>query len=187
VSNLGRWDTWYTGLTLDTPQTYGDVCTYELGAQWLKDCDPIYDLGCGKGGFWSTTNAMGMSNMVLGVDGSNTPFAGRIVDLATFVDRPAPGVFMRHVIEHDYRWRDILDNAFALFTDRMVLVLFTPMQQETHEIDWHDDIGVPDIGFSAPELCRIFEDAGVQCCSFATYRTATQYGEETVFLLEKPL
>lgn len=183
-TNIGKWDRWYNGLTLETPQTYGDSATYEMGAGWLAGCDPIYDLGCGKGGFWSTIRALGMSTMILGVDGSQTPFAGRIVDLATFVDRPAPGVFMRHVLEHDFRWVDILTNAIALFDHRMVLVLFTPLQPETKQIAWNADPGVPDIGFAPADIEWIFDNHGLSYTR-GTYKTGTQYGEETVFFVEK--
>lgn len=184
MSNVGKWDRWYDGVTLDEPQTYGDDATYRMGAEFLRGCDPIYDLGCGKGGFWSTLHAMGLNNMVLGVDGSQTPFAGRIVDLTTFADRPAPGVFMRHVLEHNYEWEKILRNAVQLFTGRMVLVLFTPLQPETKQIAWNEDPGVPDIGFAAADIERLLEDHGLSYTR-GTYRTGTQYGEETVFFVQK--
>lgn len=185
MTNVGKWDRWYIGVTEDEPQTYGDTVTYEIGTQWLRSCAVVYDLGCGKGGFWKVSQDAGANYMVLGVDGSVTPFAGIVTDLATFRDRAADGVFMRHVLEHDYRWRDILENALAMFTERMVLVLFTPMQIETHEIAWNEDPGVPDIGFAAGDLQRIFDDHKIEW-SMATYRTNTQYRQETVFLLEKP-
>lgn len=197
TTNVGKWDRWYLGLTTDTPQTYGDTITYEMGVEWLRGSNLVYDFGCGKGGFQKVaTEKMEPWPLldtfpVLGVDGSKTPFANIIADLVEFkVDTDVfsedfkASVFMRHVIEHDYRWRRILENALESFTYRMVLVLFTPAQRETHEIAWNEDPGVPDIGFETAELVAICAQHHV-VGEVATYRTNTQYGEETVFLLEK--
>lgn len=194
---VGKWDRWYHGLQRHEPQLYGDDITYRLGAKWLRGSNLVYDLGCGKGGFkhvfddearaWPSLEQV----PVLGVDGSKTPFADIhadltdfTVELGYFAEGFKVSVFMRHVIEHDYRWRDILENAVASFNHRMVLVLFTPTQPETHEIAWNEDPGVPDIGFSVPELVTLFAQHGV-IGDVGTYRTNTQYGEETIFLLSK--
>lgn len=186
TSNTGKWDRWYNGLTIDTPQTYGDTITYEIGASFLNDCNIVQDWGCGKGGFGMVAIGDAYDFKVIGIDGSRTPFADFCCDLVLFqAVPPVDGIFMRHVLEHDYQWRTILENAIKSFTKRMVLVLFTPMQHETHEIAWNEDPGVPDIGFSYGELAEIFTAAGLKWERY-TYRTNTQYKEETVFLLEKP-
>ena len=54
---------------------------------------------------------------------------------------------MRHILEHNYEWARILDNALASFTERMALILFTPEQEVTEEIAFRSDVGVPDIAF----------------------------------------
>lgn len=203
TSNLGKWDRWYQGVTLDDPQTYGDETTYRLGAEWLRGSNIVYDLGCGKGGFVFTAAGM-MKDWplldtfpVLGVDGSKTPFADITADLTEFkVDLTAfdkhfrCSVFIRHVIEHDWKWEQILRNAASSFNYRMFLVLFTPLQNETHEIAWNEDPGVPDIGFAPLDVIRVIGDTvhengrdGIM--HFETdIKTRTQYGSETTIAVE---
>lgn len=179
MSNLGKWDRWYYGLRKDDPQPYGDTATYQLGADWLQNCALIEDWGCGKGWF----SRFVPTEKYRGVDGSHSPFAGTIVDLSTYRSNVS-GIYMRHVIEHNYEWRTVLLNALNSFTDRMVLVLFTPMADETHEIFYSPDPGVPDISFSMSDLITLFELAGVSSKS-ETLESRTNYGEETIFYLEK--
>lgn len=178
-TNLGKWDRWYAGLT--NPQPYGDSTTYQLGAEWLEGLDLIEDWGCGKGWF-RTFIPDGVSYR--GIDGSATPFAAEIVDLAEYRST-VPGIFMRHVLEHDYRWRAILANALASFTERMVLVLFTPLAVETHQIAWNEDPGVPDLSFRLADIETYLQMLG---CTWTVehLETATQYGVETVLRIAKP-
>lgn len=175
-SNVGKWSRWY-GLLGDEPEPYGDTITYQAGAEWLAECPQVEDWGCGKG--W-------MSRFVeparyRGLDGSYSRFADEVVDLALYRSQ-TPGLFMRHVLEHDYRWRDILDNAVASFTDRMVLVLFTPLQKETRELAFNPDPGVPDIGFAKRDITDRFGDVVWKA---KTVETRTQYGSETSFYLRR--
>lgn len=176
-SNAGRWDRWYTGLDPAAPEPYGDTDTYRIGADWLADCALVEDWGCGKG--WLTRFVP--RDRYRGVDGSSTPFADVVADLANYRSS-VPGVFMRHVLEHDYRWETILANAVASFTERMVLVLFTPLADETHEITFAEDPGVPDLSFRLDDITAHFDGLTV---SHQTLPTATQYGTETIFLLER--
>ena len=185
ISNLGKWDRWYAGI--DEPQTYGDTVTYEIGRSWLQACDVVYDWGCGKGGFQLVSKLARYE--VRGIDGSATPFAYTIMDLVDLkhVLGPAEAVvghFMRHVLEHDYRWQHILTNFLDNISYRGVLVLFTPMQPYTHEIAWNEDPGVPDIGFRKLDVVDPILERDLAVTS-GTYKTITQYGEETVFLIEK--
>lgn len=168
--NVGLWDRWYAGLA--DPQPYGDDTTYLLGAEFLADCPLVEDWGCGKGWFRTFTNP----DRYRGVDGSCTPFADVIADLATYRS-VVPGVFMRHVLEHDYRWADILENAAASATDRLVVVLFTPLGDTTREIAFAPDPGVPDISFRLDDILDRLEAFTVDV---ETLTTATQYGTETI-------
>lgn len=174
VSNLGKWDRWYAGLT--EPQPYGDTPTYEMGAEFLAPCEMVEDWGCGKGWF-RRFRRDGYS----GVDGSWSPFADVVADLVTYRSS-VPGVFMRHVLEHNYDWAAILDNAVASFTERMVLVTFTPFSDRTHEITFAPDPGVPDMSFRLSDLTDRFGDATWRC---EELQTATQYGVEAIFFLER--
>jgi hypothetical protein len=177
LTNLGRWDRWY-GLLGDDPEPYGDPTTYQLGAGWLRDCSLVEDWGCGKG-YLKTFIPPARYR---GLDGSRTPFADEVVDLARYRSR-VPGIFMRHVLEHDLRWTRILDNAVASFTERMALIVFTPLVAETQEVAFNDDPGVPDIAFNIDDLTSRFGGARWRS---ETLVTGTQYEVETVFFLERP-
>jgi hypothetical protein len=174
-AQLGKWDRWYAGVT--EPEAFGDTSTYELGAKYLARCRTVTDWGCGKGGM----RLFVKPDRYRGVDGSVSPFVDEIVDLAEYTEQ-SEGIFMRHVLEHDYRWRDILANACAAFTKRLVLVLFTPPADETHEIAFADDPGVPDIAFCIGDLAEFFEPFKWR---HETLATATQYGTETIFYVAR--
>lgn len=173
-SNMGLWESWYVGLT--DPQPYGDDTTYQRGADWLSDCELVEDWGCGKG--WMRKF---VSTGYRGIDGTASMFADIVADLVAYRST-VPGVFMRHVLEHDYRWREILENAVASFTERMVLVVFTPMAAITHEITFHLTPGVPDMGFAESDLTSCFGDAA---WTSETLQTQTQYGVETIFYIRR--
>jgi hypothetical protein len=168
--NLGKWDVWYKDATQRTP--YGDALTYQLGAAFLAGLQ-IEDWGCGYGHFAEYIPCRG-------VDGSCSPFADEVADLAEYRSA-TEGLFMRHVLEHDERWKAILDNAVASFTKRMVLVLFTPWAEKTEVLTW-TLLGVPDISFSKTDITDRFGGCTWQ---LEEYQTATYYGVEHVFLLEK--
>lgn len=174
ASNLGKWDGWYEGLS--EPAPYGGDTTYQAGADWLAGCSLVEDWGCGKGWLRKFVPA----DRYRGLDGSATPFAAETVDLADYRSQ-VPGIFMRHVLEHDRRWQRILDNAVASFTERMALVIFTPLADHTHPIAYNRRIGVPDIAFHLDDLTERF---GRSTWNHEEMLTASQYGVETVFYLE---
>lgn len=176
MSNLGKWDRWYA-LLGEEEEPFGLTPTYQLGADYLAECSTVEDWGCGKG--W-------MRRLIpharyRGIDGSWSRFADEVVDLEHYRS-DVEGVFMRHVLEHNYGWRRILANAVASFSRRFVLVIFTPMGETTREIAFAPDPGVPDISFSVEDITSAF---GPHHWSMQTLETATQYGTETVFLVEK--
>lgn len=179
-TNLGKWDVWYRHDDGTEPGPYGDTPTYRMGADWLADCDLVEDWGCGKG--WLRT--LIASERYRGIDGSCSPHADLIADLAKYRSRP-PGIFMRHVLEHDYRWEQILDNALASFTHRMALILFTPLVDTTHDLEFEDPPGVPNLAFAKTDLTDRMRRAGVRYRA-QTIKSATKYGVETIFRLEKP-
>ena len=119
MTNVGRWAPWYRGM--NEPWPYGDTTSYEIGAAWLADCALIEDWGCGAG--WLST--LISSGRYRGIDGTASAHCSEVVDLV-YYRSSVPAVFMRHILEHNYEWSAILDNALASFTERMVLILFTP-------------------------------------------------------------
>jgi hypothetical protein len=172
-SNVGKWNRWYASLT--EPQAYGDTITYEWGAKFLEDCPLVEDWGCGKG--WMRRFIP--EDRYVGLDGSHSPFADKIVDLATYRSS-VPGVFMRHVLEHNYQWAAILENAVASAQSKFFLVLFTPTAETTREIAYAEDPGVPDISFRLEDIIEPIVASGMELES-ETIHTSTQYGVETVF------
>jgi hypothetical protein len=181
VSNLGKWAPWYDQLAPDAvPEPYGATPTYEMGARWLELCDVVEDWGCGKG--WMRT--LVAPERYLGIDGTASPFADVVEDLTRYVSS-ASGIFMRGVLEHDYRWERILDGAIKSFRTRMALVLFTPMRDSgTLEIGFTQELGVPDLSLGHDLLMTHFEQL-----PFVAWRDVkspgTAYGVERIYFLEK--
>jgi hypothetical protein len=177
LTNIGKWATWYQDL--EEPWAYGDPTSYEIGAAWLAGCTLVEDWGCGAG--WLRT--LLPPERYRGLDGTASPFCDAVVDLVTYRSRVA-GVFMRHVLEHNDAWARILDNALMSFTERMVLILFTPEWPVTEVIAFHPEVGVPDIAFRLADLTNRFPPD----VTYTMHRipSATQYGGETIFLLEWP-
>ena len=99
-----------------------------------------------------------------GIDLDPSVSADHTADLATYTST-ADGLFMRHVLEHDLRWRSLLRNALASFRRRMVLVLHTPFVRATEE--HHRARGraegtlQPEIRFCRADLCA----SSVKCGS----------------------
>lgn len=175
----GKWDRWYSFLDVDEgPHPYGLSDSYKIGADWLAGCSTVEDWGCGKG--WLRT--LVEPERYRGLDGSHTPFADEIVDLATYRSE-VPGIFIRHVLEHDYRWRTILDNAAASFTERLALIFFTPMASDkVIELAWNEDPGVPDL--SIPHI-DVLQALGMSLHDCTSIVSSSQYGSETIYLAER--
>jgi hypothetical protein len=175
----GLWEKHYEGEL--SRLAYGETTTYYRGAMWLNTCASIEDWGCGLGYF--KTCCM-FPERVIGVDGSWSRFADKIVDLREYTSQ-VDGVFMRHVLEHNLEWRKVLKNALDSFTKRMCLIIFTPFNENGTIILGHNDMGngsIPDQAFRYKELLEMMEPYVVQ---EETLKTKTQYGSEHVFYMEK--
>jgi hypothetical protein len=167
----GHWTETHLG---KPPAPYGDTVTYELAAKWLENCELVEDWGCGLG--WSRHHFTNWR----GVDGSESPAVDEVVDLAQYRSQ-VPGLLLRHVLEHNVDWAMILDNALASFTERMALILFTPMGEETGIIAWNYGYEVPDISFRAEDLESRFPD-DVQF-KIEDVHTTSLYGVERIYYL----
>jgi SAM-dependent methyltransferase len=150
-----------------------------VAADWLATCGTVLDLGCGRAYF---QRFLRPGQSYVGVDGSSEHAAIRC-DLEDCAVR-AEGVLLRHVLEHNLRWKPILRHALSLFTVRMALVLFVPPELETRIVSVQDvgGVRVPDIAISHSELRELIEPFVL---SHAVYDTASQYAEEHVYLLER--
>jgi hypothetical protein len=181
MSNVGKWDKWYEELSGEPPSAfrYADTVTYLMAAAFMADVEEVEDWGCGAGGFKRFCHGR-----YIGVDGSKTPFADKIVDLETYTSS-VDGIVMRHVLEHNYNWEKILKNAVKSFRRKLCLVLFTPFSgpSGTTEITHNREHGVdvPDLALPQALIEEQFAE-----CEFVIYdnlSTATGYGVEHVYLV----
>jgi hypothetical protein len=181
VSNVGKWDTAYADASTD-PQPYGASRSYELGAAALADCVTVEDWGCGLGWF---KQFLPDTVTYVGVDGSASPHADVVDDLLTR-QTTVEGIFMRHVLEHNYDWELVLDNALASFTGRMVLVVFTPWTKQVphHELRFEDAYSVPTLALNRRTLVDHFE--GFDWRQETIESPETFYGWEAVFTIGRP-
>jgi hypothetical protein len=180
-----KWNESYEKLTLERGDfRYGNTVTYNLGYNFLKDCGTIEDWGCGGGAFKTRFNS-GDLNKYIGVDGSKTPFADIKADLTNYTSN-VDGIFMRHVLEHNYDWKILLENACKSFKVKMCLVLFTPFASETKEIAHNLQSGtdVPDLSFNKNEIIDIIGKHNIKY-ALLSVNTKTQYNIEHVFYLTK--
>ena len=185
----GQWDAYYeeVGPVENRPYSneWNDLLTMKIGAAWLnhEDIAEIEDWGCGFGGF---KLVIAEDQKYIGLDGSKTAVADKIVDFEDYTSS-VDGAHMRGVIEHNYRWENVLNNFLASFTKRGVLTLFTPFVEETCidlEFEWFDG-KMPNISFSKKELASFFEQHNVKYTLLEGFKTDTEYGIEHVYLLEK--
>jgi hypothetical protein len=176
VANLNKWDAWLRGAPARAP--FGDTDSYQIGARFLQDCEVVEDWGCGLGWFASVRGGRCIS-----VDGSHSPFADRRADLVEYTS-DVDGIFMRHVLEHNYEWRRILANALQSFRKKMVLAIFTPWSDgETTEIRFVLDIGVPDIAFRRDDIVELLREVDWELLERTPPNTV--YGQEHIFLITK--
>lgn len=178
-SMLGKWDGWYKDVNTMGSFAYGDTVTYRLAAEFLADMPEVEDWGCGTGGFKRL-----YQGKYTGLDGSANPFVDKIVDLRTYRSS-IDGIMMRHVLEHNYDWPEVLTGAVSSFKKKYCLVLFTPFTTATHEIAHNKKHGVdvPDIAFDKKDIERFF--AGLKWRLEDNIKTRTGYGVEHVYYVEK--
>ena len=183
---MDKWNDWYKDITLQDIGSfrYGETHTYELGYHFLKDCNQIEDWGCGCGGFKRLINPNDNIKYI-GIDGSNTPFLDIKADLTEYISN-TEGIFMRHILEHNYEWKKILINACNSFTKKMCLILFSDFVDNTKEIahNLKHGVDVPDIAFSKKELFEVFDNLNIKY-KIESFNTNTGYNIEHVFYLEK--
>lgn len=180
-NNKGKWDEFYSDLK--DPDHYIDTATYEMGADFLKDCNEVEDWGCGKG--WFATVALKLN--VVGVDGSNTPFADKIVDLEDYTTS-VEGIFMRHVAEHNFEWEKVLENLTDSFTKRACVIFYTPMNNKSDEAlvvtmspGWDN---IPELSIPTSVWERMLDKKNIKY-EIKVVDSTSFYGVETVYYLYK--
>jgi hypothetical protein len=181
-SNVGKWNNWFSYIKLDVnkePFFYGKTITYELGNEFLKDCKIVEDWGTGGGGFKS------FRKDAIGVDGSDTPFAEKkFIDLVNYITN-CDGIFMRHVLEHNYDWQKILHNMIKSANKKICIIMFIPFSDDDTKQLAFNSIGVPDLSISKNEFYSILQQITNIKYSNVEYKTETQYGYEQIIYIEK--
>ena len=175
---LNKWTNWYSANRF-TKIKYGDVLTYKLASEFLKECDNLEDWGCGTGRFRDF-----YKGKYLGIDGTNNPFVDKVADLREYRSKPQ-GILLRHVLEHNVDWEKVLENAIVSFNKKLCIIIFTPFGDKTREISQNKKYGVdvPDISFKRQDIENKFQGLVWSC---ETIKTKSAYGIETVYYLEKP-
>ena len=150
-SMLGKWNKWYQGITKLGTFRYGNTKTYRMAEDFLQGLE-VEDWGCGLGGF-----KLVHQGKYIGIDGSKSPCTDKVVDLQEYRSE-VEGIMMRHVLEHNYGWEKVLENAVQSFSKRMCLVIFTPFAEETKVIaqNIQHGVDVPDISFKRRDIEKHF-------------------------------
>jgi hypothetical protein len=182
MGNLGKWNDWYKNISKDRViHLYGISDSYQLGANFLDDCEVVEDWGVGEGGFKR------IREDAIGIDGSNTPYADKIVDLTEYISK-CDGIFIRHVLEHNFDWKKILENALAS-ADKVFLVLFTSLaEEETVELISESEanrkygVDVPSLSLGREEIYEILD--GYDFIE-EEITSETFFGKETIFRITK--
>lgn len=181
-TNRGKWGALITG----EQRPFGDVVTYHRAAQFLADCEQIEDWGCGFG--WFSKIMSGLSDAhVQNLDGTKTDYADRVVDLCSYRSR-AEGILLRHVLEHNHDWRQVLENALHSFQRKLVIVVYTPFTEETHNRGDHqfeNGTTVPVISFRLEDLQECIAKYPEILVSEERIQTNTEFRDERLFYLEK--
>lgn len=168
---VDRWN--YSG---EEPFPYDEETSYRLGMEFLDgQGDTVEDWGAGTG----FAKRFVTKSRYVGIDGSASDPEMVKADLQEYRSE-VDGIFMRHVLEHNWGWRAILANAVASFRKRMVLIVFTPLGDSEKRLDL--DQAVPDLQLSRTEILGFFEGLKVR---EETIRSVTQYGTETLFYVER--
>lgn len=183
-SRIGLWDRFYK--SKKARKVYDDPATAKLAGGFLNqdNISTIQDWGCGYGGF---KDYIGEQQQYVGVDGSKTRYADVIADLETYTS-DVDAIHVRHILEHNPGWLNILKNSLQSFNKRMVLTLFTPWQDETKVIQRYPNfnntgVEMVDIGFARKDIISHFE--GIKWSAIENIKTETLYHVEHTFLLEK--
>lgn len=158
------------------PFPYGDTITYKKAADFLSDCETIEDWGCGTAYFKKFVPRV----KYIGVDGSRSKFCDVLVDLQSYTSS-VDGILMRHVLDLNYNWKAVLDNALKSFKKKFVLILYTPFSDTTKQIatNWSS---IPDISFKKTDITDMLLEYSYK---YEELETDTQYKQEHIFYIEK--
>jgi SAM-dependent methyltransferase len=174
---MGRWDYGEA-----EPFAYDAEESYRKGMAYLDGHGTVEDWGCGT----AYAKRFVKASKYIGVDGSQSRFVDTVADLQTYRS-DVDCIFMRHVLEHNYGWRLILQNAVQSFRERMVLILFTPFAEHERKAGEHDrkigdNDGIPDLSLRRDEIVAFFDGLSF---TEETLDSNTEYGRERIFYIRR--
>jgi len=164
------------------PFAYGNHGSYQKAADFLDGHGAVVeDWGCGT----AFARTFFKQSQYVGVDGSWSKFCDKHADLHDYRST-ADCILIRHVLEHNYNWKPIVENAVASFQKRMVLVTFMPFADQTHvahvytadtpNVAYKD---IPDVRLNRDELVSVFKSLLIREEASST----PNLGSETIFYL----
>lgn len=155
---------------------YGDETSYRKAMEFLDGPYIIEDWGCGVA--WARRFVQ--RGRYIGIDGSWSMHCDIVTDLRAYRST-ADAILIRHILEHSWGWRKILENALASFQKKLCLILFTPFGDVTRSIGSTKE-NVPDLSFRKEDLLEFLRPYSFteEC-----FESATQYGAEHIFYVSK--
>lgn len=165
---------WIYGAAPSCP--YGDDASYRMAIEFLDGPYILEDWGCGLA--WARRFVK--RARYIGLDGSWSLHADKIVDLRKYTSQ-AEAILLRHILEHNWDWRLILENALQSYRKKFCLVMFTPFSETTHSIGTSFDT-VPDLSFRKQDLLDVMAGHVVR---EEAIQSTSQYGIEHLFYLER--
>jgi len=187
-SRLGLWDKFWNGRNpkkeRTTQQSNNVTMSMSRDIFQKNNISSIEDWGCGNCVF---KEYLSDSIEYLGIDGSNTGYQDKIEDLTEYTSS-VEGVYIRHLLEHNHGYKNILENALRSFGKVLILVLFTPFTAEknikilgTCELRGYT---IPDIAFNKEHIIDIIERNGCSYELIENVRSKTSYGAENLFIIK---
>lgn len=161
---------------------YGrDDTTYRIAGQYLSGAGLVEDWGCG------TTYAREFIGAPYrGIDGAMSKWASEKVELTKYKSQ-VPKILMRHVLEHNIEWRQILENMLQSFTDRAVLILFTqPSRAQSKDCNIDPANDIPTFELCEKDLNEILFSKIMLDITMEEMKTDTApYGYECMYFIER--
>lgn len=182
-SPIGAWDARHAHV--QQPTAYGGQESYLACLDFFRGCQFVEDWGCGCGWFAHLVTSQGTPFIVRNIDGSESRFCDEVADLRTHVGR-GDGILLRHVLEHNHDWADVLRNAILSPVKRLAVVLYTPMVDETRVIaSYTMDHGITgcSYSFALKDLESVWGEWKPRVVKI--HDPETDFHDETLFLFQR--
>lgn len=134
------WEAWWPDLytSAGVPQEYpGGSESYKLAGEFLGGENLVEEWGCA-----TTYGRQFIPAPYRGVDGAKSKFNDVTADLTQYKS-DVPNALIRHVLEHNWEWRTILDNFLGSFTNRAVVILFIPLGDQDINRSFENRVEMP--------------------------------------------